>query len=623
MKTLNPASLEPTQSADARAPLRHSPQVIAGALIAAAIVLLVYWPARENGFIWDDLSYLVYSPAYRDPALWFDALFHPPTGQAVFRPLALLSFALPLWAGFTAAATHHLLNMTIHAASVILLTLLAWRIFHAQFARPAAAAACAAITGLVYGLHPALTESVLWIACRFDLLMTFFLLLALLADRRLAGAWARACAPGLLFLCALLCKETAVGFLLAIPLVHLAIEHHPGAPLKLVDVPGIWRRNIAVYAGLFSALAIYLMMRYAILGGSLGLTKVMTRFDEIGSFAQRGIVIAASLTEYIADVLWPSFNVPPNRVLVIPVDDAVRIIPAIAIPAGVLLLAIGAALRSPRASATGLYAAAFLAALLPLSNILPAPTYPGELQTAVRYVTFPLAFICLGICALMPAFADLPAAKKFDARHLIWIPVACWLAGSMVIVRSIIPLWHDEAVFFRWAISLAPPNSLPYLYINLGSYYANHGDMSQARDLFALAVEAQPRSRGVASLAWYNLGNAEEKLGNIERARAVLRGTLVVDPDNVYARVSLSRLERGAGNARAAADLAADGLQRMQRAGMSGSVEAMLHYQLAMALLDMKRFDEAAAHLASASAMTNDPQARAEAEQALARARRQ
>ncbi len=657
MKTPEPALIDGGRAA------ALPPLLLAGALLATAIVVLVYWPSLDNGFVWDDQSYLVNAPTYRDPALWFEALFQPPTGQAVFRPLTLLSFALPLWLGFTAASFHHLLNLAIHAASVILLTLLAWRLCGPQFiggitgagdcsgtagadyhSRAAGAdershtagadnhgraagadsrgrtagAAVAALTGLVYGLHPALSESVLWIACRFDLMMTFFLLLVLLAGQSsAAGARRSGAVAGGLFLCALLCKETAVGFMLALPLFHLAVASRPGTPLVLREVPAIWRQHAATYAGLLGAFVVYLALRYAILGPSFGLGKVMTRFDEIGTFAQRTIVVAASMSEFIADVLWPTFNVAPNRVLVIPVEGMERIATALAVAGGVAVLAVVAVLRSAGAK-SGLLVLAFMAALLPVSNILPAPTYPGELQIAVRYITFPLVFVCLGLCALVPVFAVWPALRKRSLRKVATMVVAAWLVVSVYLVRGIIPLWQNEGVFFSWAIALAPPNSWAYLYINLGSYYANHGEMARAREAFAEAVAAKSRSPGVASLAWYSLGNAEEKLGNLVSAREIMRAILVVDPDNIYARASLARLERNAGNAEAAAAVAAEGLRR---AGISSQAATLLEYQLGMALLELKRFDAAADHLGRAVAAARDPQLRAEAVQALEQAR--
>jgi hypothetical protein len=590
-----------------------------GALFAAAVVVLIYWPARQNLYIWDDTSYLVFGEAYRDPARWFEALFQPPTGAAVFRPLTLLTFAMPLWFGIDDPRPHHLANIFMHAGNVVLLALLAWRVFHGRFSNAAAAVACAALTGLVYGLHPALTEAVLWIACRFDLMMTFFLLLALLADRHLAeGGRVRVMAICALFLFALLCKETAVGFLAAIPLAHLAFSGKPGDVLQWRNAIAIWARNGWVYAGLSLTLAVYLGLRYWLLGSSLGLGIVMTRYDEIGSLAQRSLVVFASLTEYISDVLWFSLNVQPNRVLVIPVEGMERVVPALVGSLGVVLIATGAVFRSRPFAVAGLFVLAFLASLLPLANIVPAPTYAGELQTAVRYVTFPAVFIGLGACSLMPAPLDGAAMRRPGLRALGGLLVVAWLAASAWIVRSTIPLWQNEGVFYRWAISLAPPNSWSYLYGNLGGFYLVQDELTLARDAFTQAILAKPRSQRVASIAWYNLGNVEEKLGNPGQAREIMRATLAVDPGNIYARASLARLERNAGNAEVAATLAADGLQR---GGVSPQAALLLEHQLGMALIELKRFDDAAVHLERVLAAARDPQQRAEAAQALERAR--
>ncbi|MGH8660606.1 MAG: hypothetical protein ACREUB_02450, partial [Burkholderiales bacterium] len=55
----------------------------AAAGFCAAAVLALYWPALGFEFIWDDRSYLIHSPALRDPSQWRDALFRPSTGEAV------------------------------------------------------------------------------------------------------------------------------------------------------------------------------------------------------------------------------------------------------------------------------------------------------------------------------------------------------------------------------------------------------------------------------------------------------------------------------------------------------------------------------------------------------------
>ena len=64
-------------------------------LIPALVAFLVYLPALQNGFVWDDNSFLLDSPLYRDPARLFEALRQAFVISANYwRPLALLTFIL-------------------------------------------------------------------------------------------------------------------------------------------------------------------------------------------------------------------------------------------------------------------------------------------------------------------------------------------------------------------------------------------------------------------------------------------------------------------------------------------------------------------------------------------------
>ena len=59
----------------------------------------------------------------------------------------------------------HIVNVAIHAANAFLLVLVAWRL-HAGAESKRTAAVSAVLCGLVYGMHPALTEPVAWMSCR-------------------------------------------------------------------------------------------------------------------------------------------------------------------------------------------------------------------------------------------------------------------------------------------------------------------------------------------------------------------------------------------------------------------------------------------------------------------------
>src|SRR5262245_45383393 len=86
-----------------------------GGLASAFLALATYWPALDNGLVWDDWPLLGDVPLYRDPSLWHEAILTPPLGDpATLRPLAMLSYLIQLWAGQTEPASFHLANVALH-----------------------------------------------------------------------------------------------------------------------------------------------------------------------------------------------------------------------------------------------------------------------------------------------------------------------------------------------------------------------------------------------------------------------------------------------------------------------------------------------------------------------------
>ena len=584
----------------------------AAAGFCAAAVLALYWPALGFEFIWDDRSYLIHSPALRDPSQWRDALFRPSTGEAVFRPLALLTFAAQLWSGQLDPKPHHLANLLLHALNTALVVLLAFRLL-GRGSSSGFRAATALLCGLLYGFHPALTEPVAWIAVgRFDLLMTFFLLLALGLDgARPADNWRRACGVGLLFLAALLSKETAVGFLIALPFVHLAAAG-PQWPFRLAAAARVWSPHFRVYTALLGALGVYLLLRFAVLGPHLGMGRVMARYESIGPAEQHVLVVAASFAHYVLETLWIGLDPAPNRALPLPVEGWPAAL-SVATIAGAVTLA-GIAIRATRSGqAPAWWFLAFLAALLPVSNILPAPTYADELQIASRYLTLPLVFACLAACAL----PEILSARRPGALKFFWGIAGAWLIAGAAVVSAALPLWKDEGTVFRWAISRSGPSSWRYLYINLGAYYVRTGDLSRARDALLNAVKVPPRSAVLASLAWYNLGNVEAKLDDAAAAAEAFRASLALDPDNVYSRAALAELERLQGRAGSAAALLEEGLNRLRAAGRPHPDRGLLHFRLGLAYAALARRDEAVSELNLALKLIKDEPTRVAVERAL------
>ena len=581
-----------------------APVVAAVAFAVFAVVVLFYWHARHGELVWDDLSYIG-NAVYQDPALWREALFNPPTGNAVFRPLTLLSFALQQWAGQTTAAPFHVFSFILHGINAALVFLIAVVVLH-DSADHGSVVTSAALAALVYGLHPALSESALWVAARFDLLMTMFLLVAVLTDRVLHSATAmRPLLVSALFLLALLSKETAVGFLVALPLFHLAVAPENsgrGAWRVLVATLAAHRR---VYFALLMAFGVYLALRFAVQGPDMGMTRVFNRAADIGGLDQRVLIAMASMTEYISDALWLTTNIAPNRVLGIPIDDPIRISSSIATLAGGAVIAALAMRATPVRRTAALLFAAFAGALVPVCNILPAPTYAGELQIATRYLTFPLAFVALSLGVCCTGALTMLRARKFAMPAVCGGLIVAWFGASIYVINDNIPHWADRESFYKFAISQSPPSSWPYLYANLGGHYAEQEKNAQARDTFAFAIATKPKSAALQSILWFNLGAAEAKLGNQERATSAFRIAVEVDPSNVLARAGIAEIERQRGNLAVSIEL----LNAALLGGghpVSRETAGWLHYQLGLSFLQAGKADKARMQFDAARARLRD-----------------
>jgi tetratricopeptide (TPR) repeat protein len=565
------------------------PAAILGLLCAAAVAA-VYWPALDNGFVWDDWVPLVNSPLFRDPARWLEAISAPPLSDRVaFRPVAMLSFMLQLWAGQDSPGPFHLVNLAIHCASVFLLVLLVRRLLEPDRWALPIAAAC----GLAYGLHPALTEPVIWISCRYDLLLAFFALLALLADRALpAEGWKRALLAGVAFLCAVCSKEQAVGFLLALPLLHLALDR---------DLRGSWR----VYVALLGVSLVYLAMRYAASGASLGMGRMAEQFADMPSAGQRVLAIVASMAYYVHDAVWPFQGLTPSRALQLPIH-APEVFPVIAASAAVSVVVLLAALGGTDGRALALLFAAFLAALLPVSNLSPLPGRIGQIWASARYLAFPLVLLALALPFAGRVLAQRLAGVFTHARVLLAVLAGLWLIAAAANVRVIIPLWANDGAMNLWAIEQGAGTH--WRYANLGEYYMKQNAFREAREAFQKAVAL----RNDSALHWFNLGEAEAQLGDTRAAEAAFRRSLALDGNVIKSRINIAKLEIGAGHYAAAAQLLEEGEKNLRTAD-DPSREGVLRYFLGKSYAALGRKNEADAQFKAALALAETPDERATA----------
>ncbi|MHB2026059.1 MAG: hypothetical protein ACYCPQ_05415 [Elusimicrobiota bacterium] len=168
-------------------------KTLTAALLFAA-AFLSYSNSLKNGFCWDDHIIIENNPFIKNPEnlkiLADQVLLKPVTpiiGAA--RPIFLASLILDHAVWGEHALGYHLTSVVLHGINAVLVWILGG-LFLSPFA--------AAVSGLIFAVHPVNTEAVNPASFRPDLLAAFFMLSALLAYRRMETAKKRWVAPALL-----------------------------------------------------------------------------------------------------------------------------------------------------------------------------------------------------------------------------------------------------------------------------------------------------------------------------------------------------------------------------------------------------------------------------------------
>lgn len=141
-----------------RAPssLKISSETMGRGLRVAVIILTglaIYWPALQGDWLWDDHLLIAENRVVHDPAglwrIWFD-----PGSMIDFQPVkfSVVWLQWQLWGARPLG--YHLTNLALHLIGALLI----WRLL-ARFGLRQAW-----LGGLIFAVHPALVESVAWMA---------------------------------------------------------------------------------------------------------------------------------------------------------------------------------------------------------------------------------------------------------------------------------------------------------------------------------------------------------------------------------------------------------------------------------------------------------------------------
>lgn len=559
-------------------------------LLLVLAALMVYSPALNGKFLWDDDSWTSRISNLLQGIRGLGAMWFDPTAMQQYYPVTGTTFWIDhqLWGVWT--LPYHVENVLLHATSGLLF----WRLLRRLRVEGARLASA------IFVLHPLMVESVAWITERKNMLSLPLYLGALLAYGRFTRFWFPENEPDVsavegpprrrwgaygsalvLFLGALLAKTTAF----SLPAVILLICWWKRGSIR-------WRADVLPTLPFFalamgcSALTSWLERHHV---GALGA-------DWNHSFPERCLIAGRALWFYVGKLLWPvnlCFDYPQWHLNA--GSPGQWLYPAAVI--GVLLglwLARGRIGRGPIAAALF-----FVGSLFPLLGFM-----------NVYFMRF--SFVCdhwvylpsLGLIALGAALA-VRMGERLQAPGIFFVGIVAGLCGLALLTWRQTKMYTGPETLWRTTIAKNPNSWLAHE--NLAGLYFQNGQMDEAIAQFQRSLEIQPRNE----FAHNSLGIVFVRLGRVDEAIVQFQEAVDTEPNEVDAHNNLATLLLQKGRV----DEAMVHFRKMLEIEPNN---AYASGQLGRALLQKGQVDEAIAYLSkSVGSKPGDPNIQADLGNAL------
>ena len=542
-------------------------------VLLVAATLAVYRQVGSLDFVnYDDPDYVSGNATVRAGLTREGVAWAFTTGHAGnWHPLTWLSHMLDVRLHGLSPGGHHVTNVVLHTANVLLL--------FAFLAGTTGAAWPSAAVAALFALHPLHVESVAWVSERKDVLSTFFWMLTLLAYWWYARR--RSVARYLAVLVLLACGLMAKPMVVTLPLVMLLVDVWP---LRRA----LTMRDRLVEKLPFLALAVasaVMTFTVQLHGGAVA------GVDSI-SFGARVANALVAYVAYLGKMVYPA-----NLIIFYPHVALPRwqVVAATVFLIGASWLVLHAAPRRPWLVVGWLW---YLVTLLPVIGIVQV----GDQAIADRFTYVPLVGPFM-----MLAWGAAEFARAGSSRR--WVTVASavlLLAGCAVASARQLRFWRDSVVLFDHAVAVTPESWVAQ--VSLANALAERGRLDEAIVHYAAALRVKPE----LAKAHANLGVMLARKGRLDEAVAQYVEALRLNPDLVEAHNNLGAALAGAGRTDEA-------IAQYEYALLLRPDYADAHANLGMALTSQGKMDLAIAHYSEALRLDPDhPGARENLARALA-----
>jgi tetratricopeptide (TPR) repeat protein len=486
---------------------------IAIPLIAAA-VLAAHWKALSSPVTtFDDDMYLVDNmlvqhPGWASIRQFFSEVLHPSTVRGYYQPMAMVSLMIDYALGGRVdnLLPFRITSLALHVLNTALAILLVYQLL--------GRAGPAALTGLLFGVHPMAIESIPWISERKTVLAAFFALLSLIAyvryTRRPTLAGYALCTA--LFVLSLLSKPTTT----PLPALMLILDAWP--------LHRLGRRAILEKLPLLVLSVVAAGITYVSQRNTCG---VILPTDQ--SPLHIPYAICHNIVFYLYNIFWPAhlnWHYPFPRPFTWQ-SDWVRI-GVIGTAAWLAVLAVS--LRWTKSLAAGWLF--FFVAIFPTLGII--GFHP--VIAADRHAYLPMIGLMLSLACMMGAIERRlsPARVARLLRPAAVLLVLAAATAEALATRRYLDYWQDNITFREYLLTLDPDN--PSIHNGMGMSLARAGRREEALAQFAEAIRCGAND----ARTWVNWGMVLRQMERIDEAIERYQAALALNPDLPEGRNNLA-----------------------------------------------------------------------------------
>jgi protein O-mannosyl-transferase len=517
-------------------------------LSLAALTILVYFQVHDFEFVnFDDRETILGNSHLRDGITLAGLGWAFTSAYAAnWFPVTWISHMVDVQFFGLDSGWHHLTNLMIHTASVLLLFALLRRMTGRMWE--------SAFVSFVFALHPLHVESVAWVSERKDVLSAFFWFLTTwlyldYVDRPNLRRYLLSLGS---FCLGLMSKQ----MLVTLPFVLLLLDYWPLKRTKTTLMSRLVVEKIP-YLTISAAASVIAFKVQHSAGAVLSVDSI--------PLATRAANAVISYAAYLGTFFFPYklamfYPYPPS----LPVWQ-------IAGSAVILALISALAIRRPYLTVGWLW---YLGTLVPVIGLVQV----GEQARADRYTYIPL----IGISIMLAWGVAELIERRPRTRFALGVVSAAFCAAWLAISWSQIQYWRNSTALFEHAIASTENNYIAHL--NLGTVLAEQGRTRDAlRHLYASVEEKPDHNDGHDSL-----GAVLGQMGRTREAAEQFQQAIRLQPNDSEAHSNL-------GNVLLAQGKFLDASNEFRTALRIFPDFATAHFGLGAALLNLGRIDESIA----------------------------